>query len=92
MNFACIVGAISSIDLKKDKSIIWLKNKSTYFNNQIKQEEYFKLPVKVDSLIFKKQLELMKEGIKVALKCRLEFNGGIELNTERITFIDDLVA
>ena len=88
MNLFLVIGKISRVEkgMKYDNIHISLLN--PYYNGDFSQPLNYILPIKVNKLIFKDELMLLKRNLSVAIKGRIEFTENLlSLVCEKIKFI-----
>ena len=88
MNFMSLVGIVHSIQIKTINdyiSIIYLKVDNVLCQNRLNQLDYQVVPIKANKKIFKDELNMLKPGLVVGIKGRIDCNNQkIDLIAERI--------
>ena len=88
MNFMSLVGTVHSIQIKTINdyiSIIYLKVDNVLCQNRLNQLDYQVVPIKANKKIFKDELNMLKPGLVVGIKGRIDCNNQkIDLIAERI--------
>lgn len=80
MNFAFVIGRIN----KQENDFLYLNDEAPFYADH-KIEKDFTIPIYVNPLVFKKDYEVLKIGLLVSIKCRIEIsNNQIKLVAERI--------
>ena len=73
MNFMSIVGLVDQVIFNTNKnSIIQLQVDNAYYQGKLNEPETQLINIEVNSEIFKKELNLLKPGLIIAIKGRIE--------------------
>lgn len=86
MNFMSIVGLVDQVIFNTNKnSIIQLQVDNAYYQGKLNEPETQLINIEVNSEIFKKELNLLKPGLIIAIKGRIENHQNVmKLIAERI--------
>ena len=86
MNFMSIVGLVDQVIFNTNKnSIIQLQVDNVYYQGKLNEPETQLINIEVNSEIFKKELNLLKPGLIIAIKGRIENHQNVmKLIAERI--------
>ena len=72
MNLFVVIGKISNLEKGINYDTLYIVLVNAYFNGDLSQPMNFLLPIKVNKLIFKDELKLIKRNLNVSIKGRLE--------------------
>ena len=86
MNFMSLVGLVQQIIFNKDKnSVIQLEVDNVYYQGKLNELDTQIINVEANSEVFKNELNLLRPGLVIAIKGRIENDKNvIKLIAERI--------